>query len=460
MSRDAAALALQVQLASFAGPSLPPAWADLLAEGLGGICLFGSNLTGSLADAAALVGEIRAARPDALVAADEEGGDVTRLHAWEASPVLGAGVLGAVDSVSLTRRVGAAVGRELAAVGIDLDLGPVADVNSDPDNPVIGTRSFGSDPALVARHVAAWVAGLQSTGVAACVKHFPGHGDTDQDSHLTLPVVGASIDVLRARELVPFAAAVDAGAAAVMTSHLMVPSVDPALPATLSAPVLALLRDELGYDGAVVSDALDMAGASAARGIPEAAVLALAAGCDLLCTGPDKDAGLVRQIQTAIVAAVDSGRLPLSRLTTAAARATLLHQGVGKGGARCEEWSLEVSEMVAAARRACVVEGPLPDLTGARVVSVETEANIAVGPGRWGLVADLTVGGGDPLPTGSLVVQVRDAHRRAEVTAAIAAHPGPLVVVEWGWPGPGPGGSGRRTRGSARAAMGSRRSRR
>lgn len=429
-------LALRVQLGSFAGPVLPADWAVLLEEGLGGVCLFGSNLTGAPADAAALVAAIRAHRPEALVATDEEGGDVTRLHSRDASPVPGPAVLGALDEVALTRAVGAAVGAELASVGIDLDLGPVADVNSNPDNPVIGTRSFGATPGLVARHVAAWVEGLQAAGVAACVKHFPGHGDTAQDSHLTLPVVEASLATLRERELVPFAAAVDAGAAAVMTSHLVVPAVDPELPATLSRPVLALLRDELGHDGVIVSDALDMAGASGGRSIPDAAVGALVAGVDLVCTGPDKDAALVRAIQAEIVAAVADGRLAQERLADAADRVAVLRRGVKVAPPRSEALSAEMSGLVAAARRACVVEGEVPDLRGAAVVSIATEANIAVGEGRWGVDADLVVTEGDALPAGPVVVQVRDGHRRPGVAAMLAAATGPVLVVEWGWAGP------------------------
>jgi beta-N-acetylhexosaminidase len=429
-------LALRVQLGSFAGPTLPPDWAELLEKGLGGVCLFGSNLTGSLADAAALVAAVRSHRAEALVATDEEGGDVTRLHSREASPVPGPAVLGAVDDLALTSGVGALVGAELASVGIDLDLGPVADVNCNPDNPVIGTRSFGASPSLVAAHVAAWVTGLQAQGVAACVKHFPGHGDTAQDSHLTLPYVDAPLSTLRARELVPFAAAVAAGAASVMTSHLVVPALDPDLPATLSAPVLALLRDELGYDGVIVSDALDMAGASGARSIPSAAVAALAAGVDLVCTGPDKESRLVRDIQAAIIAAVHSGALPLARLADAASRVDQLPRTVARGTTKSGSWHLETREMVAAARRACLVEGPLPDLRGAVVVTIGTEANIAVGQGRWGLLPDVVVAEGDVLPDGPVVVQVRDAHRRPGVAAMLAAARGPVVVVEWGWPGP------------------------
>ncbi len=155
---------------------------------------------------------------------------------------------------------------------------------------MIGVRSFGADPALAARHVAAYTRGLQGAGAGAVAKHFPGHGDTATDSHRALPTITVDADLLAARELVPFRAAVAAGTLGVMTSHILLPAIDPELPATLSAPVLRLLRDDLGFTGAIVSDALDMAGASKGRGIPEAAVLALAAGVDLLCIGTDNTA--------------------------------------------------------------------------------------------------------------------------------------------------------------------------
>ena len=261
---------------------------------------------------------MRSVSPGAVVAVDEEGGDVTRLHVPDGSPVLGPLALGAADDLALTRAVGRAIGLELAAVGITLDLGPVADVNSNADNPVIGTRSFGSSASEAAAHVAAWTLGLQSAGVAACAKHFPGHGDTAEDSHLALPVLDVDMPMLAARELVPFVAAIEAGTAAVMTSHVVVPALDPALPATLSAPILGLLRDRLGFRGVIVSDALDMAGASAARGIPEAAVLSIAAGADLLCIGADNSVEQVRSIQAALVDAVRAGRLAEERLAEAA----------------------------------------------------------------------------------------------------------------------------------------------
>ncbi|ABL83983.1 MULTISPECIES: glycoside hydrolase family 3 N-terminal domain-containing protein [unclassified Nocardioides] len=426
-------LALRVLLPAFPGTTLARDVAGLFAEGLGGVCLFGSNTADGPAAVAELTSAIHAAAPYAVVAVDEEGGDVTRLHALDRSPVLGPAALGAAGDLALTRETGAAIGTELAAAGIDLDLGPVADVNSDPDNPVIGTRSFGTDAAAAAAHTAAWVAGLQGAGVAACAKHFPGHGDTAQDSHLALPMVDVDLPTLLGRELAPFAAAVEAGVASVMTSHILVPAVDPALPATLSRPVLGLLRDHLGYGGVLVTDALDMAGASAGRGIPEAAVLSLAAGADLLCLGADKDIALVRQVQAAIVAAVRSGRLAEERLVEAVDRIARLPRGAGSAA------PVDAARQLAGARRAVTVEGELPDLRGAEVVSVATPANIAIGEVPWGLPPDRFLQPGEPV-TGDrpVVLQVRDAHRRPEVLVEGAA-----VVVEWGWPGPYAGGTPR-----------------
>ena len=260
---------------------------DRLRDGLGGVCLFGPNIE-SAEQLRALNATLRAANPDAVIAIDEEGGDVTRLFYDRGAPFPGNAVLGRIDDVELTRRVAAAVGAALVATGCTLTFAPDVDVNSNPDNPVIGVRSFGADAELVARHTAAWVDGLQQTGVAASAKHFPGHGDTATDSHLALPVVDLPVETLRARELVPFRAAIAAGSRTIMTSHILLPQLDAEHPATFSARILqGLLRGELGFDGVIVTDALDMAGASGVHGIPEAAVRALAAGCDLLCIGTD-----------------------------------------------------------------------------------------------------------------------------------------------------------------------------
>ncbi|MGO3431527.1 MAG: glycoside hydrolase family 3 N-terminal domain-containing protein, partial [Cellulosimicrobium funkei] len=333
-----------VLLPGFTGTDDLPAWlVDAARDGLAGVVLFGHN-TPDVATTARLTARLRGASPDLLVAVDEEGGDVSRLEAATGSSLPGNAALGLVDDVAVTEEVGAALGRLLTATGVDLDLAPDLDVNSDPDNPVIGVRSFGADPALVARHGAAFVRGLHAGGAGACGKHFPGHGATNVDSHLALPVVDASLDELRARDLPPFVAtmAPDAGPGdvlldAVMTAHVVVAALG-ALPATLEPAVGALVR-ELGFDGPIVTDALDMgavatfaadgAGSSsraddaAPHGIGEVAVRAVEAGADLLCLGTTvgrDDEVLFRQAQRALVDAVASGRVTVERLHASAAR--------------------------------------------------------------------------------------------------------------------------------------------
>jgi beta-N-acetylhexosaminidase len=441
-----AGLALRVQMPAFPGTTLPDGVRRLVAEGLGGICLFGSNTAAGPDAVAALTRTLHDAG-DLVVAVDEEGGDVTRLHARTGSPVCGPATLGALDDPAATFRTARAIGEELAATGVGLDLAPVADVNSNPHNPVIGARSFGAEPELVARHVAAWVLGIQSTGTSACVKHFPGHGDTHADSHRALPTLRVGRAVLEGRELPPFTAAVAAGVAAVMTSHILVPAVDPGRPATLSGPVLRVLRERLGFGGPVVSDALDMAGASGGgRGVPRAAVLAVAAGVDLLCLGPDKDVRLVRAVQDALVRAVRDGELLEERLAEAAGRATALARR--PAAAQDEDlrpapgpgWHRSV------ARRALQVEGVLPALAGARLVRVDTPPSAAAGEVPWGIpgtVVDAATPGlvqrvEDAAGGRPLVLQTREAHRHPQVVdlvTRLAGRAAGLLVVEWGWPG-------------------------
>src|SRR5690349_1154559 len=181
----------------FEGTTAPDWLLRRLAGGLGGVALFSRNIANP-DQLRALVSSLRSVNPDVAVAIDEEGGDVTRLEAATGSSRPGNLALGAVDDLALTEAVARDIGRDLADVGVTLDYAPDADVNSNPDNPVIGVRSFGSSPELVARHTAAWVRGLQSTGVAACAKHFPGHGDTSVDSHRDLPSVDGSAEEIAA----------------------------------------------------------------------------------------------------------------------------------------------------------------------------------------------------------------------------------------------------------------------
>ncbi|MYR59196.1 glycoside hydrolase family 3 protein, partial [Streptomyces sp. SID625] len=310
LARDA----LTVLQPGFTGTTAPDWLLRRLGEGLASVGLFGRNVA-TAEQLTALTARLRAEREDVLVAIDEEGGDVTRLEVRTGSSFPGNHALGAVDDVQLTEDVARELGRRLAECGVNFDWAPSADVNSNPGNPVIGVRSFGASTDLVARHTAAYVRGLQAAGVAACTKHFPGHGDTAVDSHHALPRIDVDADVLQARDLVPFRAAVAAGTKAVMSAHILVPALEPDLPATLSRRVLTeLLRGELGYDGLIVTDAVEMKAIADTYGIERGSVLAVAAGADAICVGGGlADEGTVDRLRDALVGAVRSGDLPEER---------------------------------------------------------------------------------------------------------------------------------------------------
>ncbi|BBH64486.1 sugar hydrolase [Actinoplanes sp. OR16] len=441
-------LALRTLLAAFPGPAAPDWALELVADGLAGHTLFGTNVV-ETEQLTALTAALRSARPDVLIAIDEEGGDVTRLDHRTGSPYPGNAALGAADDPELTRRVYAAIGGDLAAAGVNLDLAPTVDVNTADDNPIIGTRSFGADPALVARHAAAAVTGLESAGVAACAKHFPGHGATVTDSHLELPTVDVPLDVLRERDLPPFFAAVAAGAQTVMSAHIRVPALTGDLPATFSrAALTGLLRDELGFRGAIVTDALEMHGAAGTAGsIPLAAVAALTAGADLLCIGASVDRELVEAVAAEIATAVTDGRLELSRLEGAAARNAALAAWTA---APRPSAAPDVELGVAAARSGVRVEGSPAELASPLVVQLVSGFSIAEGRVPWGLrphlngveqievVAAST--SADEIAAQAagrpIVVVGRRVHSSPEardlVEKLAAAHP--VGVVEMGWP--------------------------
>ncbi|MGN9838069.1 glycoside hydrolase family 3 protein [Nonomuraea sp. H19] len=440
-------LAAGTLLVAFDGTTAPDWVLRELEGGLGGVTLFGFNVA-EPAEVAGLTAALRAAG-DPVISLDEEGGDVTRLAYHVGSPYPGNAALGAVDDVDLTRRIYRAIGAELVAAGVNLDMAPAADVNTAEDNPVIGTRAFGDDTELVARHTVAAVQGLQSAGVAACVKHFPGHGATTVDSHLAIPVVDVTLDVLRSRELVPFRAAIEAGARSIMTAHVAVPALTGDQPATLSpAAITGLLRGELGYDGVVVTDALDMQAISDGVGLARGAVLSLAAGADLLCLGPKPGYDEIRQIMAEIMAAVGDGRLSRARLEEAAARTERLRAWAGSGTGTADD---PASIGLAAARRAVRLDGSPSPLIDPLVVEVDTPPTIAVGEVPWGIapwlpgsevvrVAPAAADAEQLLNRArnrSLVVVVKDAHRhpesRALVSALVATRPD-AIVVEMGLP--------------------------
>ncbi|MEU7279669.1 glycoside hydrolase family 3 protein [Streptomyces sp. NPDC045431] len=394
--------ALAVLQPGFAGTT-PPDWLlRRIGEGLSSVGLFGRNVTGP-EQLAALTARLRAERDDLLVAIDEESGDVTRLEVRTGSSFPGNYALGTVDDTGLTRAVAAELGRRLAACGVDFNWAPSADVNSDPDNPVIGVRSFGADPRLAARHTVAYIEGLQSAGVVACTKHFPGHGDTNVDSHHAIPRIDVDLATLHARELVPFRAAIAAGSKSVMSAHILLPALDPDRPATLSPQILTgLLRQELGYDGLIVTDGMEMQAIAATYGIERGSVLAIAAGADAICVGGGlADEGTVLRLRDALVAAVRTGELPEERLADAAARVRALaswtraHRARGAQtgpGAASEEGTAPGADIgLVAARRALTVTGTREPLTGPAYVAAFTPAtNIAVGDETpWGVGPEL-----------------------------------------------------------------------
>jgi len=254
--------------------------------GAGGFILFG----GTVESVRELSRWLRreAGRP-LLIAADLERGAGQQVDGLDELPPPLA--LASLGDLALVRGAGVLTATQALAVGINWVFGPVADLDLEPDNPIVQTRAFGAEPVSVARQVSAWVHGCQGAGALACAKHFPGHGRTRTDSHVTVPVVDASSETLRQEDLLPFQAAVDAGVGSVMTAHVAFPALDPSgTPATFSAPILSVLRHDLQFDGLVVSDALMMEGARAGRSPVEAAVAALRAGVDLLLYPEDPPA--------------------------------------------------------------------------------------------------------------------------------------------------------------------------
>ena len=287
--------------------------AFIRANTIRGACLFRQNMV----DAAQLTrftGALRAALgPQALVALDQEGGAVVRAT-WVPEPP-SAMALGAADDPALAREVGAAVARAVRALGFNWNFAPVLDLNNNPHNPVIAERSFGADPERATRIALAWMAGSESEGVACCVKHFPGHGDTHVDSHRDLPTVDKPRDELERFEFAPFRlAAQGANAApAMMTAHIVYPALDPRNPATMSHAILTgVLRDDFGYQGVIITDGMDMHAIAHRYGAGQAAVNALVAGADMVMAIGTRET----QVETvhAIAQAIRDGVLPLSEV--------------------------------------------------------------------------------------------------------------------------------------------------
>ncbi|WP_411104245.1 glycoside hydrolase family 3 N-terminal domain-containing protein [Streptomyces sp. cmx-4-9] len=446
----------------------PPDWLlRRLQAGLGGVLLFSRNSPG-VAATRLVTDAIKAENPEAVVAVDEEGGAITRLETARGSSWPGNAATGRIDDPAVTRELAADLGAFIARTGISLNYAPAADVNSDPRNPVIGVRSFGTDAPSVARHTAAFVRGMQSAGVAACAKHFPGHGDTAVDSHLALPVLRTCRQTLWERELVPFRAAIAADVQAVMAGHLLVPAWDRTRPASLSPALLGgLLRKELGFDGVIVTDALDMKALDPSATLPGLALQALAAGADLICLGArllGEEALLA--VRDRIVEAVTAGELPAERLAEAAGRVRHLAAWQRAAASEAAAGSPEALRTPAGAAAARALDltvhqspHPLPLRKPPVVITLDTPPPTAAGPRTaWGISALLTqrMHGtasvvlrpgededilGPYLDDGRrpLVIVVRDHLRDAwasRVLAMIMARRPDAGVVDMGLPGP------------------------
>ncbi len=365
----------------------------LLAQGVGGVILLG----GSAAELRLRTRQLSAwAAQPLLLCADVEEGVGQRFEgaSWLVPPLALAGIHAAspATALDLAHRYGACTGREARELGLNWVLAPVCDVNNNPANPVINVRAWGEDPATAGALAAAFCRGAQAEGVLCCAKHFPGHGDTASDSHLELPLLPHGRERLEAVELPPFRAAIAAGVATVMTAHLLMSALDADHPATLSRAVLTgLLRDDLGFDGLIVTDALVMEAIAGRYGQAEAAVLALEAGADLVLMPGDADGAI-----DAIVAAIQQGRLSEARLEDSLRRRQRALEGLPAqaGGSGDGDGDLEAAPLGPLSNGPAAVDGALALELVQRSLQVQGQVHAPArgGPGLNLIRLDTTLG--------------------------------------------------------------------
>ena len=427
---DLRRLANGVLWPGFLGRSAPAWLLDELRAGLAGVVYFAQNVGDELER---LSSDLRAANPDILIGIDEEGGSVTRLETTNGSTVLGAAQLGFLDDLDATRATGAEIARRLQAVGVNAQLGPDVDVNTDPRNPVIGVRAFGDDAELVSRHGVAQVEGIQASGaVAACVKHFPGHGDTHLDSHHDLPTLRLTEQQL-AEHRAPFVAAIAAGVDMIMTAHIVIEQFGP-LPATLNAEILGGLRAD-GFEGVIVTDALDMAAIRETYGLGAGAVMALQAGADLLCIGnptnpgdamaPDQDERDFFAVQSAVIAALRDGTLSHETVQAAGERVADLGRRLASVRPDGDATVFDAQEL---ADRAVTVRAgeSLAPAPSAVVVDARKRASFAVDSAA-SYVSTVLAAGGTVLRIDP--DRATDAERAAAIAAAVADAAARIIVL-------------------------------
>ncbi|MEV0634211.1 glycoside hydrolase family 3 protein [Streptomyces sp. NPDC050619] len=384
-------------VAGFEGTTVvPDTLKRLVDRGLGGVILFTRNIRDA-EQVRRLTDTLRALRPDLLVGIDNEGGGIGHLVGAGAPEVPGSFALGVADDPALTARCADALAGHLATLGITASYAPVADVQRHPDNPIVRTRSFGTDAELVSRHLRAWIAATEARGIASCAKHFPGHGGTVTDSHHELAVDPRPYEEL---DLAPFRAAVDAGVPMLMSAHVVFPALDANRPATLSRRILRdLLRHELGFDGVLVSDALEMKAIADRYGEAAGARIALAAGADqVIVAVPDLEVTL--SCREAVLDALRCDVLTEERVAEAAERVRRLAERYATPAAEVGEW--DAGAGLEAARRAVRGQGRGPAaVRGAHVVDLFPPPHPALNWGGEDLLCELRAV--DPTATGTTV---------------------------------------------------------
>ncbi|MES2323361.1 MAG: beta-N-acetylhexosaminidase [Pseudomonadota bacterium] len=378
-------IAGQLIMIRFPGTELDDATADFLrANSVGGVCLFRGNMANA-DQLGRLTANLRAAMgPNALIAIDQEGGAVVR-STWVPAPPAAMG-LGAADDLELARGVGAAVARAVKALGFNWNFAPVLDLNNNPDNPVIAERSFGADPQRATELATAWMEGSESEGVACCVKHFPGHGDTHVDSHRDLPTVDKPLAELEAFEFKPFRMTGNK-APAIMTAHIVYPALDPEFPATMSRRILHdLLRSAWDYRGVIITDGMDMHAIAGRYGAGPAAVRALVAGADMVMALGTAETQ--KEVIAAIVSAIESGELPMDEVN---ARLKRLHALATKYPIKPREYMEDAADRVVMAhawRRCLTARGnPQRPAAGSKIRLVVRQDVVSDGVSEAGVPA-------------------------------------------------------------------------
>lgn len=385
MKTDPRTLAGQLIMIRFPGAELDAATAGFIrANGIRGVCLFRQNMRDT-EQLTRLTADLRAAMgPEALIAIDQEGGAVVRAT-WVPAPPAAMG-LGAADDTDLARRTGAAVARAVKALGFNWNFAPVLDLNNNPHNPVIAERSFGADPQRAADLALAWMEGSEAEGVACCVKHFPGHGDTSVDSHRDLPTVAKPRAELERFEFAPFRRAAPL-APAVMTAHIVYPDIDADNPATMSPAILdGILRREWGYQGVVITDGMDMHAIAGRYGVGNAAVRALKAGADMVMALGTPETQ--EETLAAIAAAIAAGTLTAAEVEARLARLRAL---AGRYPCGAHPYSTDAADRAVMAegwRRALTARGnPQRPAPGARLRLVARQDVVSDGVSEAGVAA-------------------------------------------------------------------------